>query len=454
MYELIGRLHPLLVHLPIGMLLLAILFEWLPSRKKYRSLKQSINTILSIGSIMAILSCLTGYLLSQNGDYESDLVSWHQWMAIALTIYSLGYTLMRKEKGFKSFRKAFSVILLILLLITGHLGGSLTHGTDYLTAGFISNTSFDVSSVNLHEARFYDDLVKPILEDKCYGCHGPSKQKGKLRLDEPQHILKGSKNGVVVVAGKTDESEMINRLQLPLDNEDHMPPKEKKQLTEKEIDLLKTWIASGADFKKKLAETGQLAAIEKIISSEKSIVISDVPSGEVSAADQATLIQLQKMGVVIIPVASNSNYLTANLINTSSLDSTVALLIKVKEQLIWLKAGGQSITDNHLLTISQLNKLTKLSLDNTLITDAGLSKLSSLTRLQYLNLNGTKITASGIAPLKKLTSLKSIYVYHTLVMEEEVELLKKSFPNAIVESGDYFIPLLPSDTIVLVVPQQ
>jgi uncharacterized membrane protein len=452
MFDFIGRLHPLFVHLPIGILLLAILFEWLPSGKKFRTLKKSVNTILSIGAGTAIFSCLTGYLLSQSGEYESDIVGWHQWMGIALTVYSLAYATMRNAKEFKPYHKSFSVILLILLMITGHLGGSLTHGEDYLTGGLSTTEAVDLSKVNLQEALFYDDLVKPILEDKCYGCHGTSKQKGKLRLDGPQHILKGGKNGVILVAGKTDESEMIDRMLLPLDDEDHMPPKEKKQLNEKEIQILKTWIASGADFKKSVKESDQLASVEKIISTEKVVTISDVPSDEIRPADQTILNQLQKMGVVIIPVAANSNYLSANLINTTSLDSAIDLLIKLSEQIVWLKAGGQPITDNHLSRLMPLNKLTKLSLDNCRITDAGLSQLKSFSRLQYLNLNGNQITAAGLAPLKGLTGLKSIYVYQTLIKDEEFESIKISFPKAVIEMGDYSVPRLSSDTVVLTAP--
>ena len=452
MFDLIGRLHPLLVHLPIGILLLAILFEWLPAKKKYRYLKRSTQTILLIGSGTAILSCFTGYLLSQSGDYESVLVGWHQWMGIALTVYSLGYAWMRSEKGFKPFYKPFSVVLAILLSITGHLGGSLTHGEDYLTAGLSSTPSMDDSKVNLEEALFYDDLVKPILEDKCYACHGPSKQKGKLRLDDPQHILKGGKDGVVIVAGKTDESEMIDRMLLPLVDEDHMPPKEKKQLSEKEIEIVKTWIASGADFKKTVLETGQRAAIEKIISSKNSDVILDIPSEEVIAANQVVLSQLQKLGVVILPVASNSNYLSANLINTTSLDSAIALLSKVKEQLVWLKAGSQPVTDDHLLKLIALNKLTRLSLENTRITDVGLPHVKAFIKLQYLNLNGDQITAAGLSPLKGLKELTSIYVYQTLIKREEIESIKRQFPDSIIEFGDYPLPFLPSDTLELTVP--
>ncbi len=446
MIELIGRLHPLLVHLPIGILLLAILFEWLPSKKKYRSLKRSINTILATGSVTGFFSCFTGYLLSQSGEYESSLVSWHQWLGITLAVYSFGYVLIRNRKGYKSFRKSLSTGLLIILVFTGHLGGSLTHGEDYLTASFTSTSSFDVAKVNLPEAIFYDDLVKPILENKCYGCHGPSKQKGKLRLDEPQRILKGGKDGAVIVAGKPDESELIDRILLLSDDEDHMPPKEKKQLSEKEIEILKTWIAAGADFKKSATQSGQLETLQKIISGTSLNKISIIPEREVSPADEEVLSQLHKLGVVILPVAANSNYLSANLINATSLDSTLDLLVKVKEQLIWLKAAGSPLTDNHLEKIALLTNLTRLNVDDTKITDAGLNDLK-LEKLEYLNLNNTKITSSGIAHLVAIKHLHSLYLYGTNIKSEEVESIKKLFPNVMIEIGNYQVPLIPFDTI-------
>jgi len=446
MFDLIGRIHPLLVHLPIGILLLAILFEWLPAKKKYRYLKRSTQTILLIGSGTAILSCFTGYLLSQSGDYESDLVGWHQWMGIALTVYSLGYAWMRSEKGFKPFYKSFSVVLAILLSITGHLGSSLTRGEDYLTAGLPSNSSMDISKVNLSEALFYDDLVKPILEDKCYACHGPYKQKGKLRLDDPQHILKGGKDGVVIVAGKTDESEMIDRMLLPLDDEDHMPPKQKKQLSEKEIEVLKLWIASGADFKKSVVESNQLASLKKVLSSESVKAVSDVPENDVTTADSKVMDELIKLGVVLVPVANASNYLSANLINVSSLDSAVDLLSKLNEQLVWLKGGGQPLTDSHLAKLSVLQKITRLNLDGTEITDSGLSRLKSLNALIYLNMNNTKVTSTGIRNLTSLKQLQAVFLYGTNIKAEEIESTRKLLPNTIFEMGNYVVPLLAFDT--------
>ncbi|MEQ1587050.1 MAG: c-type cytochrome domain-containing protein, partial [Cyclobacteriaceae bacterium] len=411
MQEFIGRLHPLLVHLPIGILLLAILFEWLPARKPYKSIRRSIRFILWIGFSSAVAAGLTGYILSQSGEYESEAVSWHQYAGIALIIFSFVYAWACGQKQLRPIFKLLSLVALGLLTVTGHLGGTLTHGEGYLTSGFDSVKEVDLSKVNLQQAIYYDDLVKPILESKCYGCHGSSKQKGKLRLDEPQHILKGGKDGVILVAGKVDESDMIDRMLLPLNDEDHMPPKEKKQLTEKEFAVLKAWIASGADFKKSVTESGQLAELENILSSQKVNRVPDVPEKEVAPADSKALTELNKLGVVIVPVAAGSNYLSANLINATALDSVIDLLVALKAQLVWLKAGNQPVTDLQLSKLSPLTSLTRLALEHTEITDGGIVALKSLTSLQHLNLNYTKVTAAGVMALATLKNLQTIYLY-------------------------------------------
>ena len=65
--------------------------------------------------------------------------------------------------------------------------------------------------------------VQPIFRSTCYKCHGYGKQKGKLRLDSPEAIMKGGDNGPVIVPGKPSESTLYKRITLPADNDDIMP---------------------------------------------------------------------------------------------------------------------------------------------------------------------------------------------------------------------------------------
>lgn len=95
----------------------------------------------------------------------------------------------------------------------------------------------------------FGGLIQPILAGKCAGCHGAEKQKGKLAVHTFEALMKGGKDGKTVVAGKSAESTIFKRISLPADDDDHMPPKDKDQLSKKDIALLKWWIDSGADGK-------------------------------------------------------------------------------------------------------------------------------------------------------------------------------------------------------------
>src|SRR5436190_4817814 len=122
--DFIGHLHPLVVHLPIGILLLACFFQWLTLSNKFVFLQPAIPVALFWGMISAIASCISGYFLSQSGEYDADLVSNHQWMGIIVAIASLIlYLLYQFSIGEPTARWA-SLILIILVGITGHLGGS------------------------------------------------------------------------------------------------------------------------------------------------------------------------------------------------------------------------------------------------------------------------------------------------------------------------------------------
>lgn len=81
---LVGRLHSLVIHLPIGILLLVALFEFLARKEKYVVLRPAIIKIAFLGMISSIFSCVAGYLLSKSGSYEKVLLAWHKWLGIAL----------------------------------------------------------------------------------------------------------------------------------------------------------------------------------------------------------------------------------------------------------------------------------------------------------------------------------------------------------------------------------
>lgn len=456
--EFIAHFHPVLVHLPIGILLLAILMQWLSQKEKYAALKEAVSIAFLAGAISAVLSCITGWLLSSGGEYDETILSLHQWMGIFVAFASVSGYLFSIQKN-ESLLKLVSVSILILVTITGHLGGTLTHGEGYLTKSFSSGTkdslAVNKTITNAQEAMVYSDIIQPMLQQKCYNCHGKSKQKGGLRLDSEEFILKGGKNGAVLHAGNKDSSEIYKRVVLDPLEEKHMPPKGKPQLTEQERVLLQWWIESGSAFNKKAKELNQTVQIKAALTAlEKQTVAviknADIPRQLVSKAADTVLAAMHKKGITILPVAENSNYLSANFVNLPRWDASAAgLLVQVKEQLLWLKIPRAKLNENEWKTIASLDHLTQLNAAHSNISDSVLAQLSPLKQLQYLNLVDTKVTVKGLLQLKGIASLKNIYLGQTRISQQDYINLKNSFPKAMIDTGGYKLEFIATDTQIL-----
>jgi hypothetical protein len=348
--------------------------------------------------------------------------------------------------------------LLAFITITGHLGGSLTHGSDYLTKPFLKLFADDTTGnvaikplPNVQEALAYKDVVEPILNTKCYSCHNANKQKGRLRMDDVLLLMKGGKHGEIIDLNNADSSEMIKRLLLPVDDEHHMPPKEKPQPTENQVALLHWWISNKADFKKRVKELNQPEKIKPLLVALQTQAVKketlDIPQVAVEKADDKILKQLLEKGISILPVAQNSNYLMATFPeDTLVRKADMQMLIKVKKQLIWLKLSNTTFEKDAFDQLPQLTNVTRLNLSNTNVTDKEISRLQSLDSLHYLNLVGTKISANAIMPLQKLKSLHSLFLYQTNITRENFKELKTVFAKTKIDSGNYFVPLLATDT--------
>lgn len=350
----------------------------------------------------------------------------------------------------------------VLISVTGHLGGTLTHGEGYLTQSF-SQSANDSTAIrkpiaNVQEAIAYNDIIQPIFLEKCSKCHGANKQKGKLRLDGQEWLLKGGKNGEVLQANNPDESELYQRLLLDMNDEHHMPPKGKPQPTEQEITLLHWWISNGISFTKKVKDIEQKDNVKKALATmqssdkvEKQQII--LPAGNVEPALPKDIAALQEKGVIVLPVAANSNYLSANFISLQKVnDSTINLLQPLKKQLVWLKLSGAIFSTASLNTIASLTNLTRLNIEHSSITDSALIYLKPLLQLQYLNLVATNVTAKGVEQLKGIQQLKNIYLAQTLVAKNDWAALQKLFPKTVLDSGGYKLDNLPDDTIIIKAP--
>jgi hypothetical protein len=195
-------------------------------------------------------------MLSQSGDYDPQLLQWHKWAGFAVAA-TCPVTFLLSWLGRPRAYRASLLVALAGLVIASHLGASITHGRDFLiqyapaplrsllggSAGALAARSTNPDPLS---QRVFANVVQPILLQRCAACHGPEKQKAELRVDSLEALLKGGKDGPVIVPGKAKDSRLIQRLLLPLLDEDHMPPEGKPQPTPGELTVLEWWIESGA----------------------------------------------------------------------------------------------------------------------------------------------------------------------------------------------------------------
>ncbi|HAB18793.1 MAG TPA: hypothetical protein PLX89_00530 [Verrucomicrobiota bacterium] len=286
---------------------------------------------------------------------------------------------------------------------------------------------------------FQKDIL-PILQQRCVECHGPDKQKGKLRLDSKEATFKGGKDGPALTAGDAAASEMIKRVSLPKSDDDHMPP-EGDPLTEAQITLLKEWIAAGANWPDGVvisppakAETTAAAPVRQ---GPPPPPLPELPKDFKPGPAEATAVAtLAKAGLEVRPVAQNVPWREANfrLAGSNVTDAAIAPLKDVTS-LIELNLGTTRVTDAGLVAVASLGFLQNFQAPLTALTDAGIAKLTGLSNLVTLNLYGTQVTDAGLEQLKGLKHLRALYVWQTKVTPEGAAKLREAMPGLYVNTG-------------------
>ena len=259
--RLAGRLHPLTVHFPIGLLLLATFLRLLGRRAGGRpNLQASADLVWDLGALSAVTVALTGNALALEGGFDETIVWWHRRLGIMVAVASVAASLTRRVQAWPRLAALYGpcVVLTCLALVSaGHLGGTLVHGAGYWSAylpepvgrlvdPFAPRFADQSTSSEFERAHLFEDLVQPVLDARCSSCHGPTKQQAGLRLDSLEGVLKGSNRGVILEPGKPDVSEVLRRTTLPPNDKDHMPPAGQPPLGVGETELLRWWIGEGA----------------------------------------------------------------------------------------------------------------------------------------------------------------------------------------------------------------
>jgi predicted CXXCH cytochrome family protein len=445
-----GRLHPLVLHLPIGFLLLAFLMEWRDRKNEQKIFAPAVGFALLLGMLSAIAAAISGFILSREGAYEESLLSKHQWLGIAVALVSVGvYVLHQRQSQSVKMKRLYHLSLgatVVLIMLAGHLGGSLTHGENYLAErapGFLKPllggsgvaATAGVIIEDLDNALVYDDLIQPIFEAKCTKCHNASKTKGELLLTSQETIKKGGESGALFVKGDPEESLMMQRIHLPLAEKKHMPPRGKEQLSDEEVEILEWWIQSEAPFDKKIAELAPDQEIRTVLEAyTKPKEVSPLP--KISSARESVVAKLRSANFPVLQVAEGSPYLEVRIPGRDSLTKNdLKQLNDIRKQLVALDLSRSNLTDDMLSIVKGFPHLQKLFLSQTNITDDGLKHLKDLEFLEYLNLYNTAVTDEGLEQLKDLKRLKNLYLWQTQASNEGAQSLMASLPELDINLG-------------------
>ena len=472
-----GRFHPVIVHLPIGILLVAAALDVLARTRRFAVVRPAVGPLLVAGAASAVLAAGTGWLLGEGVGYAGDTYTWHLRLGIGVAIgavltaivygYSAGPDRLRQGSGrpreplraqaegpalhtkvlHTKARLAYPAVMgvtVLLVAIAGHLGDTLTHGEGYLTEhlpGWLRfGNAADQAPRVASRTLVFDEIVQPVLQARCAACHGADRPQGGLRLDTRDGLLKGGDAGPVVVAGRPDGSELIRRIWLPPSHKDAMPPRGSRPLTVAEAAVLRWWVEEGASFEATLADVEVASDVLPALEARLGPLDLGAPAilaVPVPPADPRTVEGLRAGGIGIAPLADGTPFLSVDTTNVAPRfdDRQLASLVALAPQVTWLSLSGTGITDEGLATLARFSNLTRLHLDGTRITDAGLAHLAALERLEYLNLYGTAVTDAGLQHLSGLHTLRTLYLWKTQTTTGGVGQLRAALPRLRVDRG-------------------
>ncbi len=448
----LGRFHPLIVHLPIGFLILALFFQLVEyvTRKEYSILEHAIRYALLLGAITALLAVITGWILAGNSRYGSATLDWHRWggmavMVFAITAWMLHSGVIRLHSRFYNLNM---ILLSLALMFTGHWGGSLTHGDNYLlehAPGFIKNMLMSDSDTalviflpdNPDSVVVYVDLIYSVLESKCFSCHNPEQKSGNLDMTSASALVEGGDEGHTIVRGNALESDLFQRVTFSVDHSKFMPPRG-DPLTYSEIRILEWWINQGASFESYLTSLEVPEDLSDLLRENYGLDLRPRPFYETTKIEPVAAEVLEKIrtgGFQVSELSEGNNYLRVK-VDVEMNPDTFKSLFPASDQIVILDLSGTGVTDRALEWVGQLHNLYSLDLRNTQITDSGLAYLKALDRLAILNLYGTDISDQGLKSIRSLPGLKKIYIWQTAVTESYANQWEKEIPDLEVVRGE------------------
>ncbi len=466
----IGRFHPVLLHLPIGVFLLIVLQELgaIFGKRHHEKVANKAMFPLFFGVVSAILAVIAGFLLYHGGEEFAGnaLVERHLWGGLAFAVAAVITYILKAWTVALSANPAYYRLLLFasvsVMGFASHDGASITHGPNYLTE-YAPNPVRSVLGLEKKPGKkevtpgsgqtpadqfVYADIIAPIFESRCIKCHKESKAKGKFRMDTYELLVKGGKEGPGLEPGNSAESNIVIRSELPEDDDDRMPPDGKPGFDASEMAVIKWWIDNGADPKKSLKEFEVPAAIKEAIaklvpgtadSSDETAESSAHPAPTGPDDDlKAAVAGISKEFPGALSFESQQSSLltfTAVSLRGNLDDAGFKKLEPVTAQLVTVDLSATKITDAAVAQLGSAGNLRLIRLAETGVTDAAIDTLLKIPTLESINLYGTKVTDAGVSKLSALPNLKRLYLWQTAVSPDAIKALKEKLPACEIITG-------------------
>ncbi len=436
-----GDLHPALVHLPIGMFVAALFVEIFLGRADGRAAiaRRALWTATAVATLVTTTS---GWFHGGSGDYDATALDNHRWPAVVMAGLVLIIALLDLfGREFRTFigRTVALFAAAVVLLVTAHRGGVLTHGRTQLTKNAPTWFAELVHKLDKGGAAFapvrresepatanadvpHDDatLVLELFTGRCERCHGPEKQKGGLRLDQAEGILSELTPGAALT------SEIFRRVILPADDLDAMPP-EGERISEDQLVALLRWINAGAPMDALEARQNEVAAIQTQRATE--------------------LEQLRtKTGASIEAIGGEADGgLRVDFAFTDATPTAKAAraLTPIAGRIVELAFAGKPVNDDFLRGLPALPALERLHAERSLIGDGGVAAFVAVApNARYVNLHSSEVTGEALAALARLTRLERLVLFETGVTADELARFRKAHPS-VDASGQAALPARP-----------
>lgn len=455
LFLFVGRLHPLILHFPIVLIILALLFELAGRYFKLNTGESTVTVLLIAAAISAFVSVAAGFFLFASGDYSGALMERHFWAGAATAagiFFTLGFFLLyRNIPRLYPFYLGSLVAANLAVAYASHLGGSITHGQDYLTEHlqFVMHAFEDPGQKPESEMLVFEDMLLPVVEAKCMSCHNEQRAKGDFVMRSYADILKAGKSGEPsVTPGQPEKSEVFKRVVLPEGHDDRMPPEGKTPMTEAELSLLKYWIAAGATDSLKVVDAAKVDTLSQVVQGllpelaryRRRAQIEEVKLSKLAAELEALATRLDVR--ISKDSLSEGNYFTIGMKFppapfTNEQFRELSPYFDVFSKLSLTSSG---IDDAGLYYIGQMTNVRELYLQKTRINGSGVIYLQNLPHLEVLNLSFTNVDDKAALDLLKIPNLRVVYLYRTNTSMQLIEALRKYKPGVrfLLEEGPYY----------------